>query len=118
MIRRPPRSTLFPYTTLFRSPRPSAGPWAVTLLDLLLQLFNTTTAMNTAMHLLIGSPALHSANPVLDVLATTTISQHGKLTQVPFLMKLIELLHFLLEHSQPSACPLRVRLRSVDAIEV
>src|SRR2546430_2852907 len=24
MIRRPPRSTLFPYTTLFRSPRPSA----------------------------------------------------------------------------------------------
>src|SRR2546421_9427693 len=26
MIRRPPRSTLFPYTTLFRSPRPSTGP--------------------------------------------------------------------------------------------
>src|SRR2546430_13746173 len=25
MIRRPPRSTLFPYTTLFRSPRPNAG---------------------------------------------------------------------------------------------
>src|SRR2546429_6100044 len=30
MIRRPPRSTLFPYTTLFRSYRPafSACPWA------------------------------------------------------------------------------------------
>src|SRR5690349_21962964 len=31
MIRRPPRSTLFPYTTLFRStiaaPRPRAGRW-------------------------------------------------------------------------------------------
>src|SRR6266576_2688671 len=26
MIRRPPRSTLFPYTTLFRSSRRSAGP--------------------------------------------------------------------------------------------
>src|SRR5256885_12118618 len=26
MIRRPPRSTLFPYTTLFRSPPGSAGP--------------------------------------------------------------------------------------------
>src|SRR6266849_3913136 len=26
MIRRPPRSTLFPYTTLFRSPRRSASP--------------------------------------------------------------------------------------------
>src|SRR3712207_7160972 len=25
MIRRPPRSTLFPYTTLFRSTRPAAG---------------------------------------------------------------------------------------------
>src|SRR3712207_8441407 len=26
MIRRPPRSTLFPYTTLFRSPEPAARP--------------------------------------------------------------------------------------------
>src|SRR6266853_6234716 len=26
MIRRPPRSTLFPYTTLFRSPRPAWAP--------------------------------------------------------------------------------------------
>src|SRR6266511_1022378 len=26
MIRRPPRSTLFPYTTLFRSPRSRASP--------------------------------------------------------------------------------------------
>src|SRR5438874_10398061 len=25
MLRRPPRSTLFPYTTLFRSPGPSSG---------------------------------------------------------------------------------------------
>src|SRR2546425_6687704 len=28
MIRRPPRSTLFPYTTLFRSPWPCARAWA------------------------------------------------------------------------------------------
>src|SRR2546430_13376738 len=27
MIRRPPRSTLFPYTTLFRSVRPQGVPW-------------------------------------------------------------------------------------------
>src|SRR2546422_6073200 len=27
MIRRPPRSTLFPYTTLFRSRRPGRGGW-------------------------------------------------------------------------------------------
>src|SRR5258707_5488584 len=29
MIRRPPRSTLFPYTTLFRSPDPAALPGPV-----------------------------------------------------------------------------------------
>src|SRR5215204_7156828 len=29
MIRRPPRSTLFPYTTLFRSPRPGSPTGAV-----------------------------------------------------------------------------------------
>src|SRR5256885_7773834 len=28
MIRRPPRSTLFPYTTLFRSPSPSRGGYS------------------------------------------------------------------------------------------
>src|SRR5207302_5564889 len=27
MIRRPPRSTLFPYTTLFRSPTARSGSW-------------------------------------------------------------------------------------------
>src|SRR5687768_18056876 len=27
MLRRPPRSTLFPYTTLFRSPTPGTTPW-------------------------------------------------------------------------------------------
>src|SRR5215204_7475579 len=27
MIRRPPRSTLFPYTTLFRSPAGAGRPW-------------------------------------------------------------------------------------------
>src|SRR2546429_2382926 len=31
MIRRPPRSTLFPYTTLFRSRTRSTAPWPSTL---------------------------------------------------------------------------------------
>src|SRR2546421_241734 len=31
MIRRPPRSALFPYTTLFRSTRPEAGAWVVVI---------------------------------------------------------------------------------------
>src|SRR3712207_9111784 len=40
MIRRPPRSTLFPYTTLFRSPCPTSqvlrSPWAGPLIVLCL----------------------------------------------------------------------------------
>src|SRR2546426_9080556 len=31
MIRRPPRSTLFPYTTLFRSVQPARGSWPLCL---------------------------------------------------------------------------------------
>src|SRR5260370_29618104 len=34
MIRRPPRSTLFPYTTLFRSPNAGVGPGDQTYLSL------------------------------------------------------------------------------------
>src|SRR2546430_8007303 len=33
MIRRPPRSTLFPYTTLFRSDRERLQPWAIMVAD-------------------------------------------------------------------------------------
>src|SRR5438876_2682092 len=33
MIRRPPRSTLFPYTTLFRSPQPVESPKPVTCIE-------------------------------------------------------------------------------------
>src|SRR2546430_7011172 len=36
MIRRPPRSTLFPYTTLFRSQRPHAGEMRSRLFPFLL----------------------------------------------------------------------------------
>src|SRR3712207_7263872 len=35
MIRRPPRSTLFPYTTLFRSLRERAGPGPLVVVPLL-----------------------------------------------------------------------------------
>src|SRR5690348_17943123 len=33
MTRRPPRSTLFPYTTLFRSPKAEAAAWPVPHFD-------------------------------------------------------------------------------------
>src|SRR2546430_11597135 len=37
MIRRPPRSTLFPYTTLFRSPAPQTPLTSLMLGDVILQ---------------------------------------------------------------------------------
>src|SRR5260221_13523586 len=40
MIRRPPRSTLFPYTTLFRSPLPP-----ISLLELAISIWGVTLAM-------------------------------------------------------------------------
>src|SRR3712207_7275622 len=47
MIRRPPRSTLFPYTTLFRSSRPTASPT---------QPPSTTTSMPSASSRRSGMP--------------------------------------------------------------
>src|SRR3989442_6118197 len=41
MIRRPPRSTLFPYTTLFRSPGPWLSPKQVTTNALPIELLHT-----------------------------------------------------------------------------
>src|SRR2546426_4714998 len=51
MIRRPPRSTLFPYTTLFRSARDSASSWQQQAIDRMMPLMkelasNTTAAIN------------------------------------------------------------------------
>src|SRR3712207_8839305 len=46
MIRRPPRSTLFPYTTLFRSARESLG---IELLDFTQQLANLVGHLGVAL---------------------------------------------------------------------
>src|SRR5258708_20573188 len=45
MIRRPPRSTLFPYTTLFRSSSGRAGPPAIALCDQAKQMIMTREEM-------------------------------------------------------------------------
>src|SRR5256885_11812013 len=50
MIRRPPRSTLFPYTTLFRSDY-AAGPWALGAS----WMQRRTTAVNTDRYALLGA---------------------------------------------------------------
>src|SRR6266436_10283808 len=67
MIRRPPRSTLFPYTTLFRSPWNSPPPWnppprwpsaVVDVAMAAARQREATTAMMTVDRLILGPPRL------------------------------------------------------------
>src|SRR2546425_3001255 len=63
MIRRPPRSTLFPYTTLFRSrvPPPGAGTttWSYPLRAWLSTLVSTVMAASSAVAGIVGGPIHH-----------------------------------------------------------
>src|SRR2546422_4983456 len=63
MIRRPPRSTLFPYTTLFRSPRPQDRQ----RLDLVLELRLLILALHLESRGEVGYP--HRAVRGVDALA-------------------------------------------------
>src|SRR3989475_2702668 len=49
MIRRPPRSTLFPYTTLFRSRLPITGSWGERVGGLLWRVFGVGSVLVPAM---------------------------------------------------------------------
>src|SRR5205809_5305608 len=73
MIRRPPRSTLFPYTTLFRSPspRPPASPAA------LFETYLTTT--------LAADEVLTEVR--LDRKSTRLNSSHGYISYAVFCLK-------------------------------
>src|SRR2546425_5791941 len=59
MIRRPPRSTLFPYTTLFRSRGTIALP------DSLAQLITATDAARPTVLVSLGSPYLLNQTPAV-----------------------------------------------------
>src|SRR2546425_1703917 len=56
MIRRPPRSTLFPYTTLFRSPRWITRRTGVSLTPMVRML--VTSAPNQCVKLIMSGPAI------------------------------------------------------------
>src|SRR2546425_6471960 len=64
MIRRPPRSTLFPYTTLFRSPNGSQGDFAACTQAASLQPSVCNTTGITASGWITGLLAGGSASPV------------------------------------------------------
>src|SRR3712207_8199731 len=74
MIRRPPRSTLFPYTTLFRSTGVSVGIGAVLAL-----LFSTVVQM------LFGE--LFPKNLAIDRKSTRLNSSHANISYAVFCLK-------------------------------
>src|SRR3712207_7264458 len=79
MIRRPPRSTLFPYTTLFRSQRALAGPVG--------QLLHGRH-QDPAWQLLQSAPGLHAqshSNP--DRKSTRLNSSHANISYAVFCLK-------------------------------
>src|SRR2546426_12075870 len=59
MIRRPPRSTLFPYTTLFRSPDPAARGVARDRLVRVVDEVHEHLLDLIAVHLDVGEPTVH-----------------------------------------------------------
>src|SRR2546429_6725597 len=69
MIRRPPRSTLFPYTTLFRSARTGAVLWTVNLGGI------------------VASGPMTTKPPRLDRKSTRLNSSHGYISYAVFCLK-------------------------------
>src|SRR3712207_8384231 len=102
MIRRPPRSTLFPYTTLFRSDR--AGLVAAEeegeggdLVDGDELLGRLGGEENVVHHLLAGEPAgLHRVRD-LDRKSTRLNSSHANISYAVFCLKKKKIIH---DHNQ------------------
>src|SRR2546422_3131577 len=79
MIRRPPRSTLFPYTTLFRSP-----PTPVPRFRLLQRLSRVAAPLRVVPR----APAEHRRRPAaLDRKSTRLNSSHGYISYAVFCLK-------------------------------
>src|SRR3712207_7413839 len=79
MIRRPPRSTLFPYTTLFRSDAGGASAGSKPLLGDLLALGG---ALSVSLYLIFGREAQHR-----DRKSTRLNSSHANISYAVFCLK-------------------------------
>src|SRR2546422_3999371 len=93
MIRRPPRSTLFPYTTLFRSPwRKTRDPYRVLVSEVMLQQTQVARVTEYYPRFLERFPDLEtlaSARPkaVRDRKSTRLNSSHGYISYAVFCLK-------------------------------
>src|SRR3712207_7455322 len=98
MIRRPPRSTLFPYTTLFRSPGlghqlPQPGGGALDGVHLVVDVEDLPLAQQLApdrrgdLLLLVGADERQHRVPLLDRKSTRLNSSHANISYAVFCLK-------------------------------
>src|SRR5256886_15455284 len=81
MIRRPPRSTLFPYTTLFRSANsehPARDQTTFVLAQLAFWLLAATDGHGKNFSLYQQAGGIYGLTPLYDVLSAWPIIRHGK----------------------------------------
>src|SRR2546422_5346232 len=77
MIRRPPRSTLFPYTTLFRSLRDTGG----------VRVGGRVSHLRLKRHSRVSSDSAHRVEHVGDRKSTRLNSSHGYISYAVFCLK-------------------------------
>src|SRR3712207_8921723 len=91
MIRRPPRSTLFPYTTLFRSMMPSGVPWSKgeDLANHVRLVEEYKRAVREGQFPPLVAPGLNADTrvPVLDRKSTRLNSSHANISYAVFCLK-------------------------------
>src|SRR3712207_7035337 len=102
MIRRPPRSTLFPYTTLFRSPPPAPPPPRPALRGpgALRRLHGADRPLGTGQH------AVGRAAPGADRKSTRLNSSHANISYAVFCLKKKNLiLQYSIHDHSPTTTP-------------
>src|SRR3712207_7128739 len=91
MIRRPPRSTLFPYTTLFRSNRPMAAGAALALVDEIDCGSYVTRKLlgrrRTAVNVIAERGDPHAGRTLVDWKSTRLNSSHANISYAVFCLK-------------------------------
>src|SRR2546430_9430982 len=102
MIRRPPRSTLFPYTTLFRS-APVAGILSTWLFVVPGDAFGTVLALFAGCFLYIGASDL-------DRKSTRLNSSHSQISYAVFCLKKKKQQLIVVYHSAHDLCACRTIL--------
>src|SRR3712207_7447143 len=101
MIRRPPRSTLFPYTTLFRSERQTLGGDRAGIgLELVAPVVEDHERVGLDVALADGGPAQRIAGQEIDRKSTRLNSSHANISYAVFCLKKKKDLKFPLLNSK------------------